>query len=141
MTQGMKISKGNSRIDTPLPENMTLDTTQSGGLHIHKIISFDAIESNYTETYTIPGPFGGTTYTIGRIRIPHILGYSPAFSAWSTSGSILPSFYENFYSSIYVESNDKEVIINGLPMADQGPPGFSTITVTIYAENLDASEV
>ena len=142
MTQGILIVKEGFDITTRDPRNVALDTTAVGSLKKLPTLHIKIDPKNYTETYIVnAGPMGN--FTFGRIRIPHDFGFPPAFMGfllqkyqWKNA-TTLPYTGLGNGSSIYMESNDKEVIINGLP------PGSTNhwLAITIFAENLEAETV
>ena len=142
MTQGIRVVKEGFDITTRDPRNVALDTTAVGSLKKLPTLHIKIDPKNYTENYVVDGGIYGR-FTFGRIRIPHDFGFPPAFMGfllqkhqWKNA-TTLPHTGLAYGSSIYMESNDKEVIINGLP------PGSTNLwlAITIFAENLDAETV
>lgn len=141
MTQGIRIVKEGFDITTRDPRNVALDTTAVGSLKKLPTLHIKIDPKNYTETYTVNSPMGN--FTFGRIRIPHDFGFPPAFMGfllqkyqWKNAAT-LPYLGLTFGSSLYMESDDKEVIISGLPTN----PTEHWLAITIFAENLEAETV
>ena len=143
MTQGIRIVKEGFDITTQDPRNVALDTRNPGGLKILPTIHVQLKPQNYTDKYTVN--LGTFSNTFNRIRIPHDFGFSPGFRAWvqftnngnyTTAG--LPYLGLGQGALLEVESNDKEVLITGIPdsLFDE-----TWVTLTIIVENLDAQVV
>ena len=145
MTQGIRVVKEGFDITTRDPRNVALDTTAVGSLKKLPTIHIKIDPKNFTETYKVLIPHYAGAYYLeyGRIRIPHDFGFPPAFMGFllqeyeTKHVTTLPSLGLAFGSSLYVESNEHEVIINGLPTE----PTNHWIALTIFAENLEAETV
>ena len=141
MTQGIRVVKEGFNITTQDPRNVALDTTAVGSLKKLPTIHMKIDPSNLTEKYSISNP-GGIFY-FGRIRIPHDFGFPPAFLGYlmqqgtSKNAVTLPALGLAFGSSLYMESNEEEIIINGLPVESTN----HWLAITIFAENLEAETV
>ena len=142
MTQGIRVVKEGFDITTRDPRNVALDTTAVGSLKKLPTLHIKIDPKNYTENYVVDGGIYGR-FTFGRIRIPHDFGFPPAFMGfllqkhqWKNA-TTLPYTGLAYGSSIYMESNDKEVIINGLPPESTN----HWLAITIFAENLEAETV
>lgn len=143
MTRGMIIAKGNSSILSRDPRNFTLDTREVGGLKVYK--TYFIGPEDYTEIYNAPGAFGGSFFDFGRIRIPHNLGFPPAFKGYliayeqpyeqSSTIQVLPVALGE--GTVTISSNSTEVLIEKAPIVGRpGSPYY--LTVVIFAENLDS---
>jgi len=143
MTQGMIIAKGNSSILSRDPRNFTLDTREVGGLKVYK--TYFIGPEDYTEIYNAAGPSAGSFYDYGRIRIPHNLGFPPAFKAYlmsyaqpyvqSSTIQVLPVALGE--GVVTISSNSTEVLVEKAPIVGRaGGPYY--LTIVIFAENLDS---
>ena len=150
MTQGIRVVKEGFDITTRDPRNVALDTTAVGSLKKLPTIHIKIDPKNFTERYKIlvPDYQGSYFLEFGRIRIPHDFGFPPAFLGFvmqqyqwdgilQKNVTTMPHTGLAFGSSIQMESDDREVVINGLPIT----PTEHWMAITIFAENLDAETV
>ena len=142
MTQGIRVVKEGFDITTRDPRNVALDTTAVGSLKKLPTLHIKIDPKNYTENYVVDGGIYGR-FTFGRIRIPHDFGFPPAFMGfllqkyqWKNA-TTLPYTGLAFGSSVQIISDDKEIVIEGLPLE----PTQHWLAVTIFAENLEAETV
>ena len=142
MTQGIRVVKEGFDITTRDPRNVALDTTAVGSLKKLPTLHIKIDPKNYTENYVVDGGIYGR-FTFGRIRIPHDFGFPPAFMGfllqkyqWKNA-TTLPYTNLAFGSSVQIISDDKEIVIEGLPLE----PTQHWLAVTIFAENLEAETV
>lgn len=143
--QGLIISKGESNINSSNPENIVLDTRASGGMK--KLPTMFFYPKDYTEIYTAPGPFPGSFFTYGRIRIKHGLGYPPAFSGYvvrysedNDNVSVQAMPVTTGFGTVIARSNDEEVIVEQCPPADD-ETGPYYIVMNVFIENLESDIV
>jgi hypothetical protein len=136
MTQGMIITKPGSSIVSKDPRNYTLDTREVGGLKVHSTHYIGP--EDYTEIYNAAGPFGGSFFDFGRIRIPHNLGFPPAFKAYLVSPTITQVLPVALTEGVVtISSNSTEVLVEKAPIVGRtGGPYY--LTIVIFAENLDS---
>ena len=147
MTQGIRIVREGFDITTRDPRNVALDTTAVGSLKKLPTLHIKIDPKNYTENYVVDrGIYGRLTF--GRIRIPHDFGFPPAFLGFlmrqymwegvlQKNVTAMPYTDPTFGSSVQIASDDKEIVIEGLPLE----PTQHWLAVTIFAENLEAETV
>ena len=150
MTQGIRVVKEGFDITTRDPRNVALDTTAVGSLKKLPTIHIKLDPKNFTETYKILIPHPADAYYLeyGRIRIPHDFGFPPAFLGFvmqqymwegvlQKNVTTMPHTGLSSGSTVQIVSDDKEIVIEGLPLK----PTQHWLAITIFAENLEAETV
>lgn len=144
MPQGIKIVKEGFDISTQDPRNIALDTTAVSSLKRLPTLFIHLIDKNITERYVAQRLTGPGTYsylTMGRIRIPHNLGFPPGYQAWITNDatSDTKSFPQvQFFDDLEIETFSDSLLITGIDLA---MTGNEWIALNIIAENLEAYTV
>lgn len=144
---GIKIVKDGSTINTRDPNNIVVDTRQSGAMKINQVIYQNMAKAkwhitNVKQTGSEEFP---VTIISGEFRFKHGLGYPPPFIAyiWSrpadeygSSADMMPSLVFGGYTKVV--TTEDEIILTGIEDNSRVDDQFAVIIV--FEENLESDD-